>query len=221
MKCGIHGESCEGDDEDNTCCGDMKYFCQVVGDLEGLRCCIPWGGKGCSYDRHCCGYVSIGSPDDGDCTEAESICCDALESRCVAYDGSYPTDAVGLPDVSANRVDDVASAASSACCCNYLDSHSDVLPVLQCSNKGGECETVADCCGSTRLLCEVNPAGDPPKVCCVDTEITGCDSDDDCCSGTCNIDTSTCCIATGKNCTTHGECCLFYCNDGTCDVLPV
>jgi hypothetical protein len=68
----------------------VKYLCEPVFELEGLRCCIPVGGKGCSYTYHCCGSLTDGNY------------CDLVESRCVYEDGTFPDDASGTISVSAS-----------------------------------------------------------------------------------------------------------------------
>jgi len=181
--CGIHGQFCNNTLDGTTCCGDVKYFCDVVdqaGDstysdyeLNDGKCCIPEWGKGCGGDYHCCNNTLVG----GD------VYCDPLLSQCVVLNGEVPDDSAGTPS---------------------------------CHNKGGNC-TEIPCCGSRLDCLPATPDPEDPTIptydrCCIISGLQGCESDFDCCSEHCQVETSTCCIAIGVDCNDHNTCCSSYCD---------
>jgi len=90
-----------------------------------------------------------------------------------------------------------------------------------CPLKGDFCNTTAqDCCGDIdiRMDCQELSAGSEDGICCILSAVQGCEHDEDCCSGYCDTDASTCCIPLNKNCTNAlpDECCSGGCVDNTC-----
>jgi len=177
--CGIHGEGCNVTDTGgNTCCGDVKYLCELVSvseNDEDLRCCMEVGSKGCSYIYHCC-------------DEATGNYCDE-DSRCVYEDGSYPGDSEGTRDCGLKgdpcldvteccggetkyECAQVSGATSTTCCLK--------------SNING-CSENAHCCDGH---CDIVLA-----LCCIETG-DSCDHDlsYECCTGYCNESTGRCAV---------------------------
>jgi len=162
--CGIHGEPCNVTDTGTSCCGDVKYLCELVSISDGdgdTRCCMEVGSKGCSYVYHCCGE------DEGNYCE---------ESRCVFENGTYPGDSEGTRDcgLKGDPCLDVSEccggetkyaclqvqgATNTTCClksningcsnnADCCDGHCDIALALCCIEVGNDCnhETSYECC---------------------------------------------------------------------------
>lgn len=181
--CGIHGELCEVEGIDssvNDCCGDMKYNCEEVKDppvvdgiVGGDRCCMPVGGKGCSFTYHCCGSL------DGNY-------CDPVESRCVYPNGTFPDDSVGLPDCSNEGgecvVDeDCCGDTRLKCIPNPNPEEGEDPPDNVCCIMSGitGCDAMDKCCSGT---CDF-----VTSTCCIPSGESGCEDHTECCPGSyCN-----------------------------------
>jgi len=162
--CAIHGEPCNVTTPDtnypNSCCGDVKYLCEVVSvsvDSDDTRCCMEVGSQGCSFDYHCC------DEDEG------NFC---LESRCVWENGTYPDDSSGTRDcgLKGDLCDDVSDCCGDTkydclgdtektCClksningcsedAHCCDGHCEIVLALCCIANGGDCvwENSFECC---------------------------------------------------------------------------
>eukprot|EP00977_Amphora_coffeiformis_P004000 scaffold798_cov162-Amphora_coffeaeformis.AAC.8 len=174
--CGIHGEFCvyNETDESNDCCGDIKYGCEeiTVDGVSGSRCCMPVGGKGCSYTYHCCDNNETSCVDD--CTF-----CDPVESRCVWLNGTFPEDAVGVADCS----NEGGFCVNETQCCGdtRLTCQNSTCCIL--SGITG-CDAMDKCCSGT---CDFNTS-----TCCIPGGESGCVDHPECCPGNyCNSGTCT------------------------------
>ena len=212
LQCFIHGEACNVTgltSEDNDCCGDVKYYCEVVSESlndDDTRCCMEVGTSGCSFDYHCCG---------------EDIGNHCLDSRCVWANDTYPGDSSGTRDVSDKSYLFDFCVYCGSTLANSLQLICFVF-LLQCGLKGDICTVPGDCCGGeTKYKCLDTGLGN--TTCCLKSSLNGCSQNEHCCDGYCDVVLALCCIPNGNTCnnTLSYECCSGYCNNAThvCDTL--
>lgn len=166
IPCQIHGLECNvtGDTTlDNSCCGEVKYKCEYTG--------IAFDED--VNDGTCC--IPIGNLGCGFdvhcCFEEDDFDTKCELQRCVFLDGTWPDD-----DDGGAQGDPDCSNKNGYCCISDDDFTCD----------GGD----FICCGmespDSRLACEEN-------ACCIVANVSGCEFDDDCCSGLfCNTTINTC-----------------------------